>query len=135
MTDSGYLIEGGLDEFIVIRQKLGKNYPHVKDIQVPAQIFAAHAHLDKYFCSLQNSQLCVFETCQPFGLITSVKTQAVVKKFLTYDDTHIILGEQEGFIEVLDTEQLKVVLIAQLKDQVDIFDMCKTSNENEFAVA
>lgn len=39
---------------------------------------------------------------------------------------YLILGEQDGYLEILNTETLKIAFIGQMRHRVDIFDICKT---------
>lgn len=94
-------------------------------------------HRGLLVCSLQNKNLLLFSAVPPFALLATLRTQATVKKMLPFSQPrYLLLGEQEGFIELLDCDTHKVVLRSQLKQKVDVFDLCKTSvHEDEYAVA
>eukprot|EP00347_Sterkiella_histriomuscorum_P002984 403366046 len=115
MSKFGYLIEGGLDERIIIRQKIGKIYTSIKHIEVSSMIISMTIHNDKMFCSLSNQEMLVFEIKQPFDLIKTIQTSATVKKYLPFQQEN-----QER----------------QMRHRVDIFDICKTQfQQYEYAVA
>ncbi|CDW73353.1 UNKNOWN [Stylonychia lemnae] len=155
MTQYGCLIEAGLDETLNFRQKVGKIFTQFKQVDLKSQIFSMTVAKQYLLCSLQNQTMQIFEAKQPYELVKSIKTQSTVKKYFKYSqdipsfnpeaeiridhddkDKYLIFGEQDGFIEIFNTEALKIVYIGQLRSKVDIFDICKTSYaQYEYAVA
>ena len=73
-------------------------------------------------------------TDHEYSLLNSFKSKKEVQDLIIVDDSHVLLAEYTGFIEVVNTQELKQVATKQFTGYDNLLTLYKTKVAHEFAI-
>ena len=86
------------------------------------------------FVGTWNSQVQVYDVTQDFSLVKSIKTRAGVRTLAQIGNDLIVVGENDGYLDLIFLDTLRVVVSKRFEQLGHIYQVQPTSLKDEIVV-